>query len=259
MSAPPVARADQGFVARVVATLPWVLLVGAAGGAGYFYLQYFAPLARDYAALTVGQQEAEKNLAEARTQLEGQAAKIGTLDKENTNLKAKVDAAARPLDDTQADLATVKSALEKSLAKDLQSGTVTILDEGGRHGIRVGMDGLFKTGTMRLTGKGRLRAKAIADALLRVPNQRYQIQGHVDANPLITPALRKAHPTNWELSAAYAVQTLIHLNQAEQVPASQLSAAGFGDTQPTTDKARGSARLEIMLLGRQPLGTTIAD
>ena len=121
------------------------------------------------------------------------------------------------------------------------------------------MDALFKSGTMRMTGRGRLRSKAIADALLRVPNQRFQIQGHVDRTPLITPALRKAYPSNWELSSGYAVQMLLHLSEVEQVPGSQLSAAGFGDAYPSTEGAHGNARIEIMLLGRQPLGTSIAE
>ena len=243
----------------MVSAVPWVLLVGVAGGAGYSYLQYFAPLARDHASLTVRHQEAEENLTETRSQLEKLTTKSGNLKKENTSLKAEVAAAERPLGDTQADLTTIKGALEKSLTKELKSGAVALVDEGDRCGIRVKLNALFKAGTMRLTGRGRLRVKAIADALLRVPNQRYQIEGHVDANPVVTPAVRKAYPTNWELSAAYAVQLLIHLNQSEQVPASQLSAAGFGDAQPSTEKARGSARIEIVMLGRQPLGTTIAD
>ena len=244
---------------RAARAAPWVLLVGAAGVAGYFYLQHFAPLTRDHASLLGRQQETEKKLSQARSQLEQQAKRIGALDKKNTTLAAEAEAAAKPRDDAQADLTTLKGALEKSLAKDIKSGQVVILEDGDHQGIRVSMAALFKTGTMKLTRKGRKRLKAVADALLRVPNQRYQIQGHVDAKPVITPALRKSHPTNWELSSAYAVQTLIHLNRAEQVPASQLSAAGFGDAQPTTDKVRGSARIEIRLLGRQPLGTTAVD
>jgi flagellar motor protein MotB len=252
-----VAKAD--LKARVVRGLPWGLLVCSALGVGYLYLQYFSPLASDHASLTVRWQEAEQNLTEARSQLEKATAKIGKLDKDYASLKADAQAAARPMDDTRADLDTVKAALEKSWPQALKSGAVALLDEGDRYGIRVKMRALFKTGTLKLTGRGRLRIKAIADALLRVPNQRYQIQGYVDAKPLITPAERKSYPTNWELSAAYAVTVLIHLNRDEQVPATQLSAAGFGDTRPSTAKVRGNARIEIVLLGRQPLGTTAVD
>jgi chemotaxis protein MotB len=239
---------------RVVAAVPWVLLVAAAGGAGYFYLQHYAPLVRDHASLTASHQEAERELTGARAQLKDQTSKIGTLTKDNTTLKSEVAAASKPMGDTQADLATLQAALNKSLAKDIKKGNVTVIDQGSRQGVRISTGALFKAGTMRLTGRGRLRLKAVAQALLELPNQRLQIQGHVDREPLITPALRKAFPSNWELSAGYALQMLLHLNRSEQVPASQLSAAGYGDARPLTDKARGNGRIEILLLGRQPLG-----
>ena len=95
--------------------LPWVLVVGAAGGAGYLYLAQFAPLAREHAALGVRQAEAEKELTDTRAELGAQTGEIDKLQTENTRLKAKVEAAARPLDDTQDDLGTLKGALEKSL------------------------------------------------------------------------------------------------------------------------------------------------
>ena len=117
------------MVVRLRANAPWVLLGGAVVGFGYFYFGHFAPLTRDHASLTAHEQEAGENLTGARSELKKLTARADKLDKENTSLKAKVEAAARPLEDARGDLTTVKSALEKSMAKGLKSGAVTILEK----------------------------------------------------------------------------------------------------------------------------------
>jgi chemotaxis protein MotB len=67
----------------------------------------------------------------------------------------------------------------------------------------------------------------------------------------IGPELKKRFPSNWELSSARATDVVRHL-VAQGVPASELSAQGFGDSRPvaSNETPQGRAknrRVEIVI------------
>jgi chemotaxis protein MotB len=57
-----------------------------------------------------------------------------------------------------------------------------------------------------------------------------EVEGHTDSSPISTPQF----PSNWELSAARAANT-VRFFIARGVPANKLKAIGFGDTQPKAE------------------------
>lgn len=233
----------------------WLLVLAAGGAGAYFYQTEYEPLVQQHAALQNTLAERQQALDEARGELEKVTGKVGNLEKGKAKLKGQLEAAGSQLRETEADLETVKTELAKSLQPDLDKGQIVILDSDGQYGVRVADEALFKSGTVGFHRSGKRVLDAIADVLLQLPNQRFQIQGHVDADPVITPVTRKAFATNWELSSAYATQVLLYLTRGKQVPEQQVSEAGFGDARPITKRPHGNGRVEIMLLGRRPLGS----
>lgn len=110
---------------------------------------------------------------------------------------------------------------------------------------------LFDPGRATLKAASQPHLKKLARALVQLPNP-IQIEGHTDDRPLGRNAPFK---TNWELSAARAFAVLTAL-QTEGVPASRLSAIGYGEQKPvaTNDTLEGrnaNRRIEINLIRRR--------
>ena len=75
-----------------------------------------------------------------------------------------------------------------------------------------------------------------------------RVDGHTDVRPISTPAF----PSNWELSAARAVEVVKVLIQ-EGIPPNRLAAAGFGEYQPiesgsSEEAFRRNRRIEFLIL-----------
>lgn len=93
---------------------------------------------------------------------------------------------------------------------------------------------LFDSGSATLGPRGRDQllkvAGTLTDVASRIPadiDWILQVEGHTDRVPISTPLF----PSNWELSTARATSVLRLLRDAG-IPASRLSAAGFGEFHP---------------------------
>ena len=82
-----------------------------------------------------------------------------------------------------------------------------------------------------------------------------RIEGHTDNAPIKT----KEFPSNWELSTTRAVNVLKYLMSEGEIPASRLSAAGYGEYQPLfpndTPEHRARNRRIMIYLGKNELET----
>ena len=110
---------------------------------------------------------------------------------------------------------------------------------------------LFEPGSADLKPDSKPHLVRLSKALAELPNP-IQIEGHTDDRPL---GGRLRYKTNWELSAARAFAVLAALQQGG-VPASRLSAIGYGEHKPvqTNDTPEGRAanrRIEINLMRRR--------
>ena len=70
----------------------------------------------------------------------------------------------------------------------------------------------------------------------------------------------KYFPTDWELSAARAVRVLRHLNEADGVPNSRMTASAFGHERPIVDPRRPGSqqinkRVDIVVRSGLPAET----
>jgi chemotaxis protein MotB len=116
---------------------------------------------------------------------------------------------------------------------------------------------LFGSGSAELgtAGKEGLRtfANVLKDVMKRIPKDLpwiLQVDGHTDRIPIQTPRF----PSNWELSAARAIEVVNYL-ASQGIPPSRLSATGYGEFQPIDRRDdeiayRRNRRIELKLTQR---------
>ena len=119
------------------------------------------------------------------------------------------------------------------------SGSVDV--GASREGIVISLAGnlLFDSGKSDLKPRGMTLLDTLAERLRTMPNE-IRVEGHTDNIPIATPL----YPSNWELSSARATTVARYLAEHDEIAASRLSAAGFGEFHPVApnDTREGRAR-----------------
>jgi len=113
---------------------------------------------------------------------------------------------------------------------------------------------LFDSGRAEVKPEGLDVLKRVVEILITVTDKIIRVEGHTDNVP-IAGTLAKRYPTNWELSAARAINITRYLEKEGLDPA-LLSAAAFGEYQPVADNEtpEGRAknrRIAIILLPKE--------
>lgn len=140
-------------------------------------------------------------------------------------------------------LETIQPGNPQTQLPDVAVGT-------SRDGIVVRLSGsfLFDSGRAELKPNAYPVLDTLAEQLRSLSND-VRIDGHTDSTPIDSPRF----PTNWELSVARAAAITRYLSETGGVPASRLSAAGFGEFRPvaTNDTREGRSqnrRVEVHIL-----------
>jgi chemotaxis protein MotB len=113
---------------------------------------------------------------------------------------------------------------------------------------------LFASGKAEVTPEGLVVLQKVIDILKNIKDKAIRIEGHTD-NVQIVGALTKKYPTNWELSAARAVNVTRYLQQ-QGVDPLNLGAVAYGEFKPVAgnDTSEGKAknrRIEIILVPKE--------
>lgn len=113
---------------------------------------------------------------------------------------------------------------------------------------------LFPSGGVEVSKSGQTVLATIGDALVKRGAAAVAVEGHTDNSP-ISSALAKTYPTNWELSAARAIN-VVHFLASKGIPETALQARAFGDTRPAvpnnSDQNRQLNRRIVLLVTEQP-------
>lgn len=129
----------------------------------------------------------------------------------------------------QAEMEVMRRELEQALEDNQvlvkQLDDLTVIEM--KHSV------LFGSGQADLSGPGKAIVKEIAEAFSRFSGYHMRIEGHTDNLPL-NAELKQRYFSNWELSAARAASVVRYMIYALQVPASNLSIAGYADNRPVT-------------------------
>ena len=154
----------------------------------------------------------------------------------------------------EAEVKTVSKTYEQLLAEmkgEIEQGQIAITELQGKLTVDVLDKILFDSGQAEVKPEGLAVLKRVVEILMTVTDKVIRIEGHTDNIP-IAGALAKRYPTNWELSAARALNVTRYLEK-EGIDPSILSAAAFGEYQPVAenDTPEGRAknrRIAIILL-----------
>lgn len=116
------------------------------------------------------------------------------------------------------------------------TGVVQVSKESRGIIIRFSDRVLFAPGSATITANGRSVLAALSP-VLRAQQYPLMVEGHTDNKPIKTAQF----PSNWELST-YRSTSVLHYLNAQRIPGTKLSAAGYADTHPRATNASSAGR-----------------
>ncbi len=244
---------------------PWILFVTTAAALGAVLYLGWGILSADEKRAD----SAEKSLSDASVKMaeldasnHGLKERVRALEEEKANLSGAMVELSDNLKEAEAELARLKAttdSLEEKLKAEIQKGEIRVSQVEGRIKVDLVDKVLFDSGKAELSARGAEVLSRVANVLSRVEDRRIQVSGHTDDAPIVNE-LKNQYPSNWELSAARAVNVVRHLAEKGGVSPKRLVAAGHGEFEPVASNAspRGRAqnrRIEILLIPELKKGT----
>ena len=177
--------------------------------------------------------------------------KVAALEEENARLKQDVANLQKAKEEeVQRTSKTYEDLLEK-MKGEISQGQVTISELKGKLTVNMVDAILFDSGKAEVKEGGLEVLQKVVDIVKEVKDKAIRIEGHTD-NIQIGGALAKKYPTNWELSAARAINVTRYLQQQGLDPA-VLAAVAYAEFKPVADNGseEGRARnrrIEIILV-----------
>ncbi len=144
--------------------------------------------------------------------------------------------------------------LLSEMKSEIAQGQIAITELKGKLTMDVVDKILFDSGQTEIRPAGLSVLKRVVEILMTVTDKVIRVEGHTDSVP-IGGALAKKYPTNWELSAARALNVTRFLEK-EGIDPALLSAVAFGEHQPiaeneTPEGRARNRRIAIILLPRE--------
>ncbi|HIJ97001.1 MAG TPA: OmpA family protein [Desulfuromonadales bacterium] len=188
-----------------------------------------------------------KNITELRQ-------KVSDLENENKKLRDTIAEIQRVKEEKVKEVSGTYEQLLANMKNEIAQGQVTISELKGKLTVNMEAAILFDSGKADVKPDGLSILMKMVDTLKAVRDKSIRIEGHTD-NVQIVGGLTRTFPTNWELSAARAINVTRYLQQQGIDPAN-LSAAAFAEHKPVADNStkEGKAknrRIEITLVGKE--------
>ena len=217
-----------------------------------------AGLVKDREKLTADKRELENVLKAKSDTLSRNIAdlrqKVADLEGENARLKQDVAALQKAKEEKVREVSKTYEDLLDKMKNEISQGQVTISELKGKLTVNMVDAILFDSGKAEVKSAGLEVLQKVVDILKTVKDKAIRIEGHTD-NVQISGALAKKYPTNWELSAARAINVTRYLQQQGLDPA-VLGAVAYGENRPVAanDSEEGKAknrRIEINLVPKE--------
>lgn len=189
----------------------------------------------------------QDQLDEANASLSMYESKTGGLEEALKATKGELDELREQRKQAQARLRQYRD-LAKRLASMVESGQLKVKVRNGKMVIELANNILFESGKTEIKEAGRGALTQLASVLSTIGDRVFLVTGHSDNVPITASKFN----SNWELSAARAVNVVQYLQDAGVKPR-QLAAAGYGEHDPvaTNETEEGRAlnrRIEIVLM-----------
>lgn len=213
-----------------------------------------AGLANEKQALTKDKSELEqvlkaksdtlsKNISDLRQ-------KVADLQGENRKLGDEIATLQKAKEEKVKEVSSTYEHLLENMKSEIAQGQVTISELKGKLTVNMEAAILFDSGKADVKPDGIAILLKMVPTLKEVKDKSIRIEGHTDNVPIRSALF----PSNWELSAARAINVAKYLQQQGLDPAN-LSAAAFSEFKPVADNAtkEGRAknrRIEITLVAK---------
>jgi len=199
-------------------------------------------------------EELTQTLAETARTIEGLRNKNAELEGDKQMLKEGIALLRKAREEEVQTVSRTYEDLLDEMKGEIEKGQITITELKGKLTVDVVDKILFDSGRAEVKPEGLEVLRRVVGILKDVTDKTIRIEGHTDNVP-IGGALAKRYPTNWELSAARAINITRYL-ESEGIDPALLSAAAFGEHQPVADNEtpEGRAknrRIAIILLPKE--------
>ena len=180
--------------------------------------------------------------------------KVADLEAENTKLKEENASLVKAREEQVQKVSSTYENMIEKMKSEISKGQITISELKGKLTVNMVDSILFDSGRAEVKKGGLEILGKVVSILKDVKDKSIRIEGHTD-DVQISRALAQRYPTNWELSAARAVNVARFL-QDQGIDPGNLSAAAYGEWKPvaTNDTAEGKAknrRIEIILVPKE--------
>ena len=180
--------------------------------------------------------------------------RVSALEGDNARLKQELAEAQKAREEKVREVSSTYEQLVAKMKGEIDKGQVTISELKGKLTVNMVDAILFDSGKSEIKPEGLVVLGKVIEILKTVSDKSIRIEGHTDNQPILGP-LTQRYQTNWELSAARAINVARYL-QKQAIEPANLSAAAFGEFKPVADNMtpEGRAknrRIEIVLVPKE--------
>ena len=204
----------------------------------------FAQLSIQKDKITADRDELDKvlksksdSLSKTINELRGKAA---ALEMENASLKESVANLKKTKEEEVKSVSKTYENLMQEMKGEIAQGQVAITELKGKLTVDVLDKILFASGEAEVKPEGLAVLQRVIDILKNVKDKAIRIEGHTD-NVKIGGALARKYATNWELSAARAINVTRYL-QKQGIDPALLASVAYGEYKPIADNSTSEGR-----------------
>ena len=199
--------------------------------------------------LEAAEQEAEQLRIEATLH----ERRVWDLEKENEELMQALEMYEGIQEETRILMDIALDRIKYVLRDEIKRGEVRVLR--GTLGITIDVVSthMFDVGSVELTPIGRIILGKIAPLMEELDGYFIGVIGNADSKRIVTPALKKKYPTNWELSSHRGAAVVRFFLDEADIDPRRMVAMGLGKYQPidsnrTVEGRSNNRRIDIVLL-----------
>ena len=166
--------------------------------------------------------------------------KTAALEMENASLKEGVANLKKTKEEEVKSVSKTYENLMQEMKGEIAQGQVAITELKGKLTVDVLDKILFASGEAEVKPEGLAVLQRVIDILKNVKDKAIRIEGHTD-NVKIGGALARKYATNWELSAARAINVTRYL-QKQGIDPTLLASVAYGEYNPVADNSTSEGR-----------------
>jgi len=166
--------------------------------------------------------------------------KTAALEMENASLKEGVANLKKTKEEEVKSVSKTYENLMQEMKGEIAQGQVAITELKGKLTVDVLDKILFASGEAEVKPEGLAVLQRVIDILKNVKDKAIRIEGHTD-NVKIGGALARKYATNWELSAARAINVTRYL-QKQGIDPALLASVAYGEYKPLADNGTSEGR-----------------